>query len=95
MSFGTTESSQRESQKLLQRLKDQFSVFYLFLTELIMAILSKGCKLQNSLQLSFTNFRELRANFVECASLHESNSPEILLYVRQTRITQLFLEISL
>ena len=55
------------------------SVFNLFLTQWIMAILSKGCKPDNfeshsSLKLSFMNIRGLRSNFVEC----ESNSPGIL-----------------
>ena len=44
-----------------------------------MAILSKACKpdnseSHNSLNLSFTNIRGLRSNFVDC----ESNSPDIL-----------------
>ena len=48
-----------------------------------MAILSKGCKLDNfepnnSLKLSFTNIRGLRSNFLECESFVESNSPDIL-----------------
>ena len=65
-----------------------------------MAVLSKGCKPdnfepQNSLKLSFTNIRDLRSNFVECESFLESNSPDIMLYVRQTWMTQLILEISL
>ena len=55
---------------------------FLFLTQLIMVILSKGCKpdnfeLHNSLKLSFTNIRGLRSNFVECDSFLESNSPGI------------------
>ena len=29
-------------------------------------------------QISFTNIRDLRSNFVECESFLESNSPEIL-----------------
>ena len=48
-----------------------------------MAILSKACKpdnfqSQNSLNLSFTNIQGLRSNFVDCESLLESNSPDIL-----------------
>ena len=48
-----------------------------------MAILSKGCKpdnfeSHNSVNLSFTNIRGLRSNFVECESFLESNSPDIL-----------------
>ena len=48
-----------------------------------MAILSKACKpdnfeSHNSLQLSFTNIRGLRLNFVDCESFLESNSPDIL-----------------
>ena len=48
-----------------------------------MAILSKGCKpdnfeSHNSLDLSFTNIRGLRSNFVEYESFLESNSPNIL-----------------
>ena len=48
-----------------------------------MAILSKACKthnfeLHNSLKLSFKNIGGLRSNFVDCESLLESNSPDIL-----------------
>ena len=48
-----------------------------------MAILSKGCKLNNleshnSLKRSFTNICGLRLNFVEYESFLESNSPDIL-----------------
>ena len=47
-----------------------------------MAILSKGCKpdnfeSHNSVNLSFTNIRGLRSNFVECESFLESNSPDL------------------
>ena len=50
-----------------------------------MAILSKGCKLDNfeshnSLKLSFTNISGLCSNFVECESFLESNSPDILAF---------------
>ena len=49
----------------------------------MMAILSKGCKpdnfeSHNSVDLSFTNIRGLRSNFVECESFLELNSPDIL-----------------
>ena len=81
-------SSQWGSQKLLQGLVSHeltayLSVFNLFLTQWIMAILSKGCKPDNfephnSLKLSFTNIWGLRSNFVECESFLESNSPDIL-----------------
>ena len=59
------------------------SVFNLFLTQWIIAILSKGCKpdnfeSHNSLKLSFTNIWGLHSNFVECESFLESNSPDIL-----------------
>ena len=48
-----------------------------------MAILSKGCKLDdfdshNSLKLSFTNIQGLPSNFVDCESFLEANSPDIL-----------------
>ena len=48
-----------------------------------MAILSKGCKRDNSeshnsLNLCFTNIRGLRLNFVEWKSFLESNTPDIL-----------------
>ena len=48
-----------------------------------MAILSKACKpdnfqSKNSLKLSFTNIRLFWSNFVDCESLLESNSPDIL-----------------
>ena len=48
-----------------------------------MAILLKACKpdnfeLHNSLKFSFTNFRGLHLNFVDCESLLEWNSPDIL-----------------
>ena len=81
-------SSQWGSQKLLQglvfhELTAYLYVFYLFLTQWIMTILSKGCKpdnfeSHNSLKLSFTNIQGLHSNFVECESFLESNSPDIL-----------------
>ena len=48
-----------------------------------MATLLKGCnpdnfELHNPLKLSFTNIWGLRSSFVECESLLESNSPDIL-----------------
>ena len=48
-----------------------------------MTISSKACKpdnfeSHNSLKLSFTNNQALHSNFVECESLLESNSPDIL-----------------
>ena len=63
-----------------------------------MAILSKACKPDNfephnSLKLSFGNIRGLRSNFIECESFLESNSPDILLCLRQTWMTQLILAI--
>ena len=75
------------------------SVFDLFLTQRIMAILSKGCKPDNfesqiSLKLSFTNIRDRCSNFVECESFLESNSPEILALCK-TNMTQVILAISL
>ena len=56
---------------------------YLFLTQWIMAILSKGCKPDNSeshtsLKLTFTNICSFHLNFVECESFLESNSPDNL-----------------
>ena len=81
-------SSQWGSQKLLHglvshELTTYLSNFNLFLTQLIIVILSKGCKPDNfephnSLKLSFTNIWGLRSNFVECESFLESNSPDIL-----------------
>ena len=59
------------------------SVFDFFLTQGIMAILSKVCKPDNfephnSLKHSFANICVLQSNFVACDSFLESNSPEIL-----------------
>ena len=59
------------------------SVFNLFLTQSIIAILSKECRpdnfeSHNSLKLSFPNIRGLRSNFVERESFLGSNSPDIL-----------------
>ena len=87
-------SSRWGSQKLLQglvphKLTAYLSAFDLFLTQRLMAMLSKGCKpdnfeslykknLANSLWLTFTNICGLRSNFVECQSFPEPNSPDIL-----------------
>ena len=81
-------SSQWGSQKLLQGLVSHeltayLSVFNLFLTQWIMAILSKGCKpdnfeSHNSLKLGFMNIYGPGLDFVECESFLESNSPDIL-----------------
>ena len=81
-------SSQCGSKKLLQglvshELKAYLSVYNLFLTQWILAILSKRCKPNNfephnSLKLSFRNTRGLCSNFVECDSFLESISPDIL-----------------
>ena len=59
------------------------SVFNLFSTKWITAILSKWCKPDNfeshsSLKLSFRNIWGLHSNFVEWDSFLESNSPDIL-----------------
>ena len=76
------------SKKLLHgfvshKLTAYLSVFNLFLTQWIMAILSKECKPdnlepQNSLNLSLTNIWGFCTNFVECESFLESNFPDIL-----------------
>ena len=76
------------SQKLLQwlvshELTAYLSVFDLFFTKWIMAILSNGCKPDNfesynSLQLNVTNIWGLCLNFVECESFLEWNSPDVL-----------------
>ena len=54
-----------------------------FLTQWIMAMLSKGCEpdnfeLPNSLKLTFTNIWGLCLTFIDCESFLESNSPDIL-----------------
>ena len=87
MSFVTKdEFSVRVTKKLLQGLVSHefaayLSVFYPFLTQRIMAMLSKGYKPDNfeshkSLKLSFTNIRGLHSNFIKCESFLES--PDIL-----------------
>ena len=88
VSFATTDEFSVRVTKLLQGLVSHeltlyLSVFKLFLTQWIMAILSKGCKPDklephHSLKLSFTNIGGLFSNFVECESFLESNSPDIL-----------------
>ena len=88
VSFVMTDESQWGSQKLLQGLMSHeiltyISVFNLFLTQWIMAILSKGCKPgnfepHNSLKLSFTNISGFHSSFVKCESFLESNSLDIL-----------------
>ena len=65
-----------------------------------MTILSKACKpdnfeSHNSVKLSFTNIRDLRLNFGDCESFLELISPEFLLCVRETWMTQLILTISM
>ena len=80
-------SSQWGSQKLLQVLVSYeliayVSVFDIILTQLILVILWKGCKpnnfeSRNSQKISFTNIQDLRF-FVECESVLESNSPDVL-----------------
>ena len=81
-------SCQWRSHMLLQgmvshELTVYLSVFDLFLTHLIMTILSKRCKpgnfeSHNSLKASFSNTRNLYSNFVECKFHLVSNSPDIL-----------------
>ena len=88
MSFVMTDEVSVRSQKLLQvlvshKLTACFSVYNVFLTQWIMAILWKGCKPDNfephnSLKLSFTNILGLCSSFVECESSLETNSPDIL-----------------
>ena len=68
---------------MFHELTAYLSFFNLFLTQWIMAILSKGCKpdnfeSHNSLKRTFTNIRGPRSNFVECESSFEWNSPDIL-----------------
>ena len=81
-------------------LTDEFSVRFTKITSRIVLILSKACEadnfeLHNSLRLSFTNIPGLCSNFVDCKSFLESNSPDILLCLRQTWMTQLILAIYL
>ena len=96
-------SSQWRSQKLLQglvshELRAYLSIFDVFLTQWIMAILLKGCKpdnfeSHNSLKLSFRNIRGLLSNFVECDSLNQTLLT-FWLYAGQTWMTHLILAIS-
>ena len=82
------QSSHRGLPKLLQELVSHeltvyHSVFDLFLSHWIMAILSRGCKpdnfeSHNSLKLNFRNIWGLRSNFVECESFFVWSSPDIL-----------------
>ena len=62
------------------KLTAYLSVFDLFLTQWIMAILSNGWNFEshNSLKHSFMNIWGLCSNFVKCESFLESNSPDIL-----------------
>ena len=96
-------SSQWESQKLLQGLVSHelaayLSVFNLFLTQWIMAILSKRCKPDNfephnSLKRSFTNIRRLRSNLLNVNVSFNQTLLTFLLYMRETWMTQLILAI--
>ena len=77
-----SESHKNYFKDLSYKLTAYLSVFNLFLSHWIMAILSKGCKpgnceSHNSLKLSFTNIWGLCLNFVECEFFLESNSPDI------------------
>ena len=77
-----------------------FPVLTYFFTPCIVAILSKGCKLDNfgsdnSLKLSFTNIQGFCLNFVYCETFLNQTLLTFLLYVRQTWMTQLILAISL
>ena len=78
-------NSQWVSQKLLQGLvfHTYISVFNLFLTQWIIAVLSKGCKpdkfaSHNSQKRSFTNIQGLHSSSGNCQSFLESNTPDIL-----------------
>ena len=52
-------------------------------------------KSQNSPSFSDTNIRVLRSSFVDCESFFESDSPDILVFMRQNLRTRLILTISL
>ena len=72
--------------------------FDLFLTQWIMAILSKRCKPDNfephnSLKRSFTNIRRLRSNLLNVNVSFNQTLLTFLLYMRQTWMTQLILAI--
>ena len=88
VSFVTADEFSVRVTKLLQGLMSHeliayLSVFNIYLTQWITAVLWKVCKpdnfeSHNSVKLSFTNIRGLRSNFVDCESFLESNSPDIL-----------------
>ena len=66
----------------LMNLKPTF-LFSIYLTQWIIAILSKGCKpdnfeLHNSQKCSFMNIRGLHLNLIDCESFLESSCPNIL-----------------
>ena len=98
-------SSQWGLQKLLQGLVSHeltayFSVFNLFLTQWIMAILSKGCKLDNheshnSLKLSFMNIQAFIQILLDVNLSLSQTLLTLLLCVRQTWMTQLIRTVSL
>ena len=76
------------SKKLLQSVFNEltvcFFVFNFFLTQCIIAILSKRCKLDNfkplsSLKSSFMNIQGLHSNYIECNSFLESSTPNIFI----------------
>ena len=65
-----------------------------------MVILSKACKpdnfeLHNSLKLSFMNIQGLCSNFVDCESVLESNSCDILALCETNLDDSVILAISL
>ena len=75
-------SSQWRSQKVTSRIGVSWThslplCFYLFLTQWIMAILSKRCK-PDTLESLLSNIQRLRSIFVECESVFESSSFNIL-----------------
>ena len=88
VSFVTTDGFSVRVKKITSRIGVSWThslpfCFNLFLTQWIMAMLSKGSKPvnfepHNSLKPSFMNIRGLRSNFVQCESFLESNSPDIL-----------------
>ena len=98
-------SSQWRSKKLpwglvSHELTAYLPVSYLFLTQWIVAILSKGCKLDNfqsynSLKLSFTKICHLRSNLLNVNLPLNQTLLTFWLYVRKTWMTQMILAISL
>ena len=88
VSFGTKDEFSVRVTKITSRIGVLWTqslpfCFNRFLTQWIMAILSKGCKPGNFeshsfLKLSFTNIWGLHSNFVVCESFFESNSPDII-----------------